>query len=127
MKLTDLESHSLAHRGVGVQASSLRRPMTECRSENIFVQVLNYIFMNSIKVSGPCWGHSLASRAKPEGNVEVGWYVHTTQVFSHSLKTNQSLGMYQEIHSFSAMNIDSSKFNISLKAMRECCILLSFL
>ena len=40
-------------------------------------------------------------------------------MYGHSLITNPSLGMYQEIHPWRAMSIDSVKINTSLIMMRE--------
>ena len=41
-------------------------------------------------------------------------------VYGHSLVVNPSLGMYQAIHPYSAMNFDSLKINTSLAKMKEC-------
>ena len=61
---------------------------------------------------------------RAEGNLEVGGDVqpNTSRFeawYGHSLIINPSLGMYQEIHPYRAMNIDSVKINTSLLMRRE--------
>ena len=57
--------------------------------------------------------------SRAEGNLEVGGDVQSNTsrleaVYGHSLIINPSLGMYQEIHSFCAMDIDNVKINTSM-------------